>query len=164
MMDLFPLEGKSLVQKEQGEGQISERADFQNEIVIGLSPNEKGGRGLLLPVFAAYETFLTAFLYAGWSIAGIPYMAVGRNLAYTKSFFSRAVGFSSIQSRLSGDDDLLINKLVDDVIQVNQRTGMKFTKKLMDILGILDMVDLTSEYQLRSLLHQRLNQQELNQQ
>ena len=57
-----------------------------------------------------------------------------------------------------------LNKLVDDVIQVNQRTGMKFTKKLMDILGIIDMVDLTSEYQLRSLLHQRLNQQELNQQ
>lgn len=37
-------------------------------------------------------------------------MGVGRNLAYTKSFYLNNQGLKEISSRVSGDDDLLINK------------------------------------------------------
>lgn len=56
-----------------------------------------------------WETFHTAFLMTGMAIAGLPYMAVGRNLAYRKDFFEKNGGFQAFKARLSGDDDLLVN-------------------------------------------------------
>jgi len=44
-------------------------------------------------------------------LAGLPYMGVGRNLAYRKNLFFRNKGFSAINHIPSGDDDLFINQV-----------------------------------------------------
>ena len=57
-----------------------------------------------------YDTLFIAMQYLGMSVAGKPYMGVGRNLAYRKEVFFKLKGFSSNLDILSGDDDLLVNK------------------------------------------------------
>jgi len=57
-----------------------------------------------------YETLLTALQYFGFALRGIPYMGVGRNLAYTRELFFRNDGFKSHFEILSGDDDLFVNE------------------------------------------------------
>jgi hypothetical protein len=42
-------------------------------------------------------------------MAGVPYMGVGRNMAYRKRMYFENKGFSSIIQVPSGDDDLFIN-------------------------------------------------------
>lgn len=76
-------------------------------LILGLGPYKKTPG--LLNALVRFETFLAAIQTMGWARMGNPYMAIGRNLAYTKSFFVSAGGFASHQSRLSGDDDLLVN-------------------------------------------------------
>ena len=56
-----------------------------------------------------WETAYAAWQYLGRAAAGAPYMAVGRNLAYTRAFFERAGGLAPWRAALSGDDDLLVN-------------------------------------------------------
>jgi glycosyltransferase involved in cell wall biosynthesis len=79
------------------------------EVVLGYGAYNK------LPGFLnkaiRFETFHTAVQYFGYALAGIPYMGVGRNLAYRKSLFFRNKGFSSINHIPSGDDDLFINQV-----------------------------------------------------
>jgi len=60
--------------------------------------------------FIKFETLLTAINYIGIGLLGRPYMAVGRNIAYRKSFFLENNGFGKFQSVVGGDDDLLINQ------------------------------------------------------
>ncbi len=57
-----------------------------------------------------YETLLTAWQYFAYYRHGIPYMGVGRNIAYTKNFFGKTGGFASPGGIRSGDDDLLVNR------------------------------------------------------
>jgi len=78
------------------------------EIVLGYSPYEiKGG---FLNMFIRFETFLTALNYLSYALRGIPYMGVGRNMAYKKSLFFSGKGFASHMHILSGDDDLFVNQ------------------------------------------------------
>ncbi|MEM6764322.1 MAG: glycosyltransferase [Bacteroidota bacterium] len=78
-----------------------------HQVVLGVGVyEEKSG---LLNQFIQYETLYTAFQYIGAAKGGIPYMAVGRNLAYQKQFFTKHDGFLGVEEKLSGDDDLLIN-------------------------------------------------------
>lgn len=64
----------------------------------------------LLNLLVSYETLMTATQYFSYAILGSPYMAVGRNLAYTKAEFFKTKGFiNHIQIR-SGDDDLFIQE------------------------------------------------------
>ncbi len=65
----------------------------------------------LLNSIIRYETLQTMAQYAGHALRGIPYMGVGRNLAYRKSFFLQNNGFDRHFHLLSGDDDLLVNRL-----------------------------------------------------
>ncbi|WP_344979596.1 glycosyltransferase [Compostibacter hankyongensis] len=77
------------------------------EIVLGYSPyNRKPG---LLNKVIRFETYFSALQYLSYALAGIPYMGVGRNLAYKKELFFRHKGFLSHQHLPSGDDDLFIN-------------------------------------------------------
>jgi cellulose synthase/poly-beta-1,6-N-acetylglucosamine synthase-like glycosyltransferase len=64
----------------------------------------------LLNAYIRYDTFFIAMQYLGMAIRGIPYMAVGRNLAYTRDEFFKNKGFGSHAHLASGDDDLFINK------------------------------------------------------
>jgi glycosyltransferase involved in cell wall biosynthesis len=65
----------------------------------------------LLNKLIRFETFHTALQYFGYALAGVPYMGVGRNLAYRKKVFMRNKGFSSINYIPGGDDDLFINQV-----------------------------------------------------
>ena len=63
------------------------------ELAIGYSPY-RYQRGWL-NFFQRFETTYTAFQYLGLARIGLPYMAVGRNVAYRKTFFQRAGGLKS---------------------------------------------------------------------
>lgn len=80
----------------------------KNEIVLGYGgyENHKG----LLNLYIRTETVFVAAHYLGFAHAGVPYMGVGRNLAYMKKVFFRHKGFASHYNILSGDDDLFINE------------------------------------------------------
>ncbi len=81
----------------------------EKEIVLGYSPYSK--KGGLLNLFIRYETFMTASNYFSFALAKIPYMGVGRNLAYHKHLFFDNKGFASHIHLMSGDDDLFINQV-----------------------------------------------------
>ena len=69
--------------------------------------NEKG----FLNKYIRYDCLTIAMQYLGMAIRGIPYMGVGRNLAYRRSVFFRNKGFGSHNHIISGDDDLLVNSI-----------------------------------------------------
>lgn len=77
-------------------------------IVLGYSPYEITGG--LLNRMIRYETFWTALNYISFAFEGMPYMGVGRNMAYKKSLFFKGKGFASHMHILSGDDDLFVNQ------------------------------------------------------
>lgn len=60
--------------------------------------------------FIRYDTFFIAQQYLSFALVGVPYMGVGRNLAYRKSLFFDNKGFASHIDIVSGDDDLFINQ------------------------------------------------------
>lgn len=64
----------------------------------------------LLNSYIRYETMFTAMQYFGMTMAGKPYMGVGRNLAYRRSFFFAKGGFGPHNHIMSGDDDLFVNR------------------------------------------------------
>lgn len=83
-------------------------ANPKKQIVLGYSPYKKGNG--FLNLFIRYETFQTALSYFSLALSGIPYMGVGRNLAYRKSLFFQVKGFASHNHLISGDDDLFVNE------------------------------------------------------
>ncbi|HEV7621146.1 MAG TPA: glycosyltransferase [Flavisolibacter sp.] len=81
------------------------------EIALGYGAyNKKSG---FLNKAIRFETFHTALQYLSYALAGLPYMGVGRNLAYRKELFFKNKGFSSINNMPSGDDDLFINRVAN---------------------------------------------------
>jgi biofilm PGA synthesis N-glycosyltransferase PgaC len=66
---------------------------------------EKG----LLNRYLRYDSMFVAMQYLGMAIKGIPYMGVGRNLAYRRSVFFRNKGFGMHNKTYSGDNDLFVN-------------------------------------------------------
>lgn len=87
--------------------QMSEGFRQGKEIVLGYGAYEK--RPGLLNKVIRFETFFSALQYLSFALAKIPYMGVGRNLAYKKELFFRHKGFLSHKNIPSGDDDLFIN-------------------------------------------------------
>jgi cellulose synthase/poly-beta-1,6-N-acetylglucosamine synthase-like glycosyltransferase len=81
----------------------------QKEIVLGYGKQETE-KGFLNKIIR-YETAFTAIQYFSFAISGMPYMGVGRNLAYKKSLFIKNKGFISHYNVASGDDDLFINQV-----------------------------------------------------
>ncbi len=81
------------------------------KIVLGYSPYEKH-EGWLNKVIR-FETLHAAIQYLSYALAGLPYMGVGRNMAYEKHLFNQNKGFSSHHHILSGDDDLFINQVAN---------------------------------------------------
>ncbi|MFZ9954788.1 MAG: glycosyltransferase [Flavobacteriales bacterium] len=76
------------------------------EIVLGFGKYEK--RAGWVNKLVQYDTFFVAIQYFSFALAGLPYMGVGRNIAYKKSLFERQGGFASHESIASGDDDLFV--------------------------------------------------------
>jgi len=78
------------------------------DIVIGYGAYRKSKS--LLNLLIRFDTTRIAMNYLGFARAGMPYMGVGRNMAYRKSLFYSQNGFISHYRIQSGDDDLFINK------------------------------------------------------
>jgi cellulose synthase/poly-beta-1,6-N-acetylglucosamine synthase-like glycosyltransferase len=78
------------------------------DLVLGVSPYAAAPG--LLNLLIRFETLITALLYIGLARLGLPYMAVGRSIGYRKAWFEAVGGFKDIAHRLSGDDDLLVNR------------------------------------------------------
>jgi biofilm PGA synthesis N-glycosyltransferase PgaC len=98
--DCFPASSKWLLGMQQPD---------QNgaEILLGYSPYLKK-RGILNALIR-FETFFTAVNYLSFALKGMPYMGVGRNMAYKKSLFFNNKGFAAHMHIPSGDDDLFVN-------------------------------------------------------
>jgi glycosyltransferase involved in cell wall biosynthesis len=70
----------------------------------------------LLNNYIRYDSFFIAIQYLGMALRGVPYMGVGRNLAYRRSLFFDNKGFGPHNHVVSGDDDLFVNS---NATQVN---------------------------------------------
>jgi cellulose synthase/poly-beta-1,6-N-acetylglucosamine synthase-like glycosyltransferase len=85
---------------------------FENApLLIGYSPYRRDEDASLLNRFARWETFLAGALTAGACGHGRPYMAVGRNMSYSRALFERIGGFAHSERSMSGDDDLLVQEV-----------------------------------------------------
>ena len=80
----------------------------KKEIVLGYGGymTQKG----YLNKWIRYDTCFIALQYFGFALRKLPYMGVGRNLAYRKSLFFAHNGFAAHAHILSGDDDLFVNQ------------------------------------------------------
>ena len=65
----------------------------------------------LLNLIIRFETLQTMISYLSFALSGVPYMGVGRNLAYKKQAFISFNGFGGIENIVGGDDDLLVQKM-----------------------------------------------------
>lgn len=59
--------------------------------------------------FTRWETVHTWLQFSSWGRGGLPYMAVGRNLACTKSCLQTVMAHPTWNTIPSGDDDLLVS-------------------------------------------------------
>lgn len=90
------------------------------QIVLGYGGfNEYKG---FLNKLVRFDTFFIALQYLGFALIKLPYMGVGRNLAYRKSLFMKNKGFASHAHILSGDDDLFVNE-----VATSKNTKVEFT-------------------------------------
>jgi len=90
---------------------IVSRFEDHIDFVIGYGGYFK--RKGLLNRYIRYDSMTIAVQYFGMAIRGVPYMGVGRNLAYRRSLFFNKKGFGSHNHVLSGDDDLFVNSNAD---------------------------------------------------
>lgn len=86
---------------------MSSNYSDKKSIVLGYG-KYKRKKFSFVNVLVRYETLLAAVQYLSYAKLGSPYMAVGRNLAYTKDEFFKVKGFISHMQVKSGDDDLFI--------------------------------------------------------
>jgi len=85
---------------------ISKEITPKRDILIGVSPIISSGT--FISIYAQFEGFMTYLLYLGITISYKPYMSVGRNMAFRKSFWEEKGGYLSIKEVKGGDDDLFI--------------------------------------------------------
>ena len=56
------------------------------------------------------KRYILLFSTLLWPLLASPYMGVGRNLAYKKTFFLNKGGFKGFWHKVGGDDDLFVNQ------------------------------------------------------
>jgi cellulose synthase/poly-beta-1,6-N-acetylglucosamine synthase-like glycosyltransferase len=81
------------------------------QLILGMGPyfSNKSFASKL----TRWETLLTAQNYLSFALAGIPYMGVGRNMAYTRKLFEQSNQFQSHLQLPSGDDDLFVGQVAN---------------------------------------------------
>jgi len=80
----------------------------KKEIILGYGAYEKE-KGLV-NMFIRMDTIWIAQQYFSFTLRKIPFMGVGRNLAYRRSLFFNNKGFANQLHLQSGDDDLFVNQ------------------------------------------------------
>ncbi len=106
--------------------EMSSHFDGEKTIVLGYGAYQKIKNSFLNKLIR-FETVLTAMHYLSLTKLGLPYMGVGRNLAYTKDDFFNTNGFMSHMHIKSGDDDLFINQVANAKNTVISLTPESFT-------------------------------------
>jgi glycosyltransferase involved in cell wall biosynthesis len=88
--------------------QINEKIEDKVDFVLGYGGYfcQKGFLNRLI----RFDTLFIALQYFTFAMARIPYMGVGRNMAYKKSIFFENKGFTKHLHLVSGDDDLFVNE------------------------------------------------------
>lgn len=86
---------------------------FEPETSIVLGYGGYSEEKSLLNTIIRFETFYIAIQFFSYALAGLPYMGVGRNLAYRKSLFFDNKGFARHSHLASGDDDLFVNEVAN---------------------------------------------------
>lgn len=102
--DCYPTSDKWL------QAMVSNFSDTKT-IVLGYGGYE-AKKGILDKIIR-YDALFIAMNYLSFAHAGVPYMGVGRNLAYKKKVFWDNNGFESHYFLTSGDDDLFINEVAN---------------------------------------------------
>jgi hypothetical protein len=87
---------------------MSEKCQGNIKIVLGYCGYEFHAG--LLNKLIRYETIMTAIQYFSRALNKHPYMGVGRNLCYRKSYFVQVKGLQEVLHVTGGDDDLFVNK------------------------------------------------------
>ena len=77
------------------------------EIVLAYGPYDK--QSGFLNQLIRFDTFHVGLQYLSYALAKMPYMGVGRNMAYRKTLFFKHKGFAAHMHIPSGDDDLFVN-------------------------------------------------------
>lgn len=87
---------------------MANRFSEKKQMVLGYGPyyRRKGFLNRLI----RFDTAWIGMSYMSMAKIRMPYMGIGRNLAYTKTAFYSADGFKSHYSLPSGDDDLFIQE------------------------------------------------------
>lgn len=103
--------------------QMASNFNEEKKLVLGYAPyyHKKG----LLNRLIRFETFITGLQYLSYALSGLPYMGVGRNLAYQKDTFYASRGFQKHYKIISGDDDLFVNQAANKAnttIEVRQES------------------------------------------
>ncbi len=81
--------------------------DEANPLVVGYG--ELSGK-TFASRFSSYDATLIAMQYMGFASLGHAYMAVGRNIAYSRKLWDTLGGFASHSDMASGDDDLFVRE------------------------------------------------------
>ena len=92
---------------------MSQSFDSKTKLVLGYGKYSRLKHSFL-NMLIRFETLQTALQYFSYALKGMPYMGVGRNLAYTKELFMNNNGFYEHLDILSGDDDLFVNQVADE--------------------------------------------------
>lgn len=80
----------------------------ETDFVLGYSAYQQYKTSFVSKL-VAYDALTTAMKYMGIAAHIKPYMGVGRNMSYRKSFFIANKGFAGYLHIESGDDDLFVN-------------------------------------------------------
>jgi len=146
------------------------------QIVLGYGPIKKLPG--IINILARVDTFYIALQYFSFALLGFPYMGVGRNLSYKKTFFLSSEGFLRHSDLLSGDDDLFIQKNANReniAICIEQTsfmyssakkslkqlffqkrrhtsTGLRYQKTPLTFLGIIQFLNISFYFVLFSLI------------
>tara|TARA_R110002049_G_scaffold993_11_gene7287 strand:- start:73795 stop:74907 length:1113 start_codon:yes stop_codon:yes gene_type:complete len=90
--------------------EMSSLFNNKKSVVLGYGKYTKTNKSFLNKLIR-FETVITAIQYFTFAKFDMPYMGVGRNLAYTKDTFFKANGFINHIKVRSGDDDLFVNQV-----------------------------------------------------
>ena len=86
------------------------QSNFMQKTQIVLAYGGYKPRKGFLNKWIRIDTVYNAMHYLSFALIGIPYSAVGRNLAYRRSLFFENKGFASHLHIASGDDDLFVSE------------------------------------------------------
>ncbi|MBC8753586.1 glycosyltransferase [Kordia sp. YSTF-M3] len=87
--------------------EMAQRFSSKKKIIIGYGAYAKK-KYSFLNLLIRFETLMAAIQAFSYAKIGIPYTAVGRNLAYHRDEFYKVSGFINHMKIRSGDDDLFI--------------------------------------------------------